>query len=72
MNLYRISYDACEIIILAKDYNQIVEIIQSADKNFVSEGRYKLFYNWDNETRDECHIEVCNLQEGGVVAHTCH
>lgn len=72
MNLYRISYDTCEIIILGKDYEQLVEMLQSMDKGFVSEGRYKLFYNWDENTKDECHIEVCNIREAGIVAHTCH
>lgn len=72
MNLYRISYDTCEIIILAHDYDQLLEMLQAMDKNFISKGRYKLTYKWDNDTIDDCIIETCNIQQAGVVAHTCH
>lgn len=55
LQLYQITFDTTVITLLAKDMNQLFEMLKEKDKNFFRE-KDRIFYSWGKDYTDECDI----------------
>lgn len=72
MYLYEITFDTSTVLALAEDYNQLFSMLYDLDHKYKSEGRYNLYYHWDENTKDKCNIKVVNTSKPCIVSAVAH
>jgi len=72
MNLYQITFDTTTITVLARNYQELLKILQEEDDSFVSIMGDNLQYEWDEDTVDSCHIHIVDITNPHIVQWEQH
>lgn len=75
MRLYRVDYDASTIIVLAKDEDELLDLLHEKDSGFQKEKDKGIVYLWNFGGKidaSECEVEVIDKTRSGIIFSVSH